>query len=147
MIKKLNIIEAMKMPIGTEFNVEYKDTIDDSTISIKGGSGGTKIFIWADGERLALSDRTLKATFIPIQQPVNFMQVIESDKRCRVEHEIMHNLSKQTYCNENAIKDDVNDMLDGKYMSLDKILSALSWKLGADELSAVIKKGKWYLEE
>jgi len=127
MSKKLNIIEAMKMPIGTEFNIEIGKTpvITFKKITIK-LFGQTKAFYNLETDKpLSLFEEYLNATFIPIQQPVSFMEVVNSGKLCRVEH-----------CR--ALK--------GTFY-LDDVLYNLGQNNTHEICADIIKNGKWYIEE
>lgn len=136
MSKKLNIIEAMKMPIGTKFEVLKEDGIKDicnvKIIEALEKKGSKKLVV--DNRayiEIVVSDFISTATFIPIQQPVSFMEIVNSDNNFRVEHKLLE---------ENNIKFE-------HYVSFSKLFEVLSKKLVSEELKKVIKEGKWYIEE
>lgn len=81
-----------------------------------------------------------------IQQPVTFKEVLNSDKKCRVEHELIKRLFRVCESTEEVITKNVFGLIDGKWLYLHDLLIALSWKLDNKELKNVIKEGKWYLE-
>lgn len=81
-----------------------------------------------------------------IQQPVTFEEVLNSDKKCRVEHKLIKRLIRTCDSTEEMIIKNVFDLIDEKWLYLHDLLSALSWKLDNKELKDVIKNGKWYLE-
>ena len=60
------------------------------------------------------------------QYPVTFEEVLNSDKRCRIEHEILNNWED--------------------YVSFGWLMITLAKDLKENELKEVIKNGKWYLE-
>lgn len=134
MSKKLNIIEAMKMPIGTQFNIEIGKTENTpgftfTKIAIK-LFGQTKAFYNLETDKpLSLFEEYLNATFIPIQQPVSFMEVVNSNKCCKVKYE-----NCDTQFNEG-------------FKCLDTVLYFLSFEYPPSTLREIIKNGKWYIEE
>ncbi|MFT8352172.1 hypothetical protein [Clostridium saccharoperbutylacetonicum] len=85
MSKKLNIIEASNMPYGTEFKVKidhyYKyddaDRIRDNTKMIAiNMQEGIRFKEYTNIEKASKS--LINATFVPIKQPVSFMEAIEA---------------------------------------------------------------------
>lgn len=62
------------------------------------------------------------------QQPVTFEEVLNSDKWCKVEHELL--------------RDDYYK----KYDRLDILMYNITMTFKPDELKSIIKNGKWYLE-
>lgn len=134
MIKKLNIIEAMKMPIGTQFNIEIKATENTPSflitdIVLEGNSRETRraFLNLATEEYLNLYNDYLDATFIPIQQPVSFMEAITSGKRIKCVYEKFNQ--------------------SGIYMTMNTLFRLLSLSYTADFIPNLIKEGKWYIEE
>lgn len=126
MSKKLNIIQAIKMPVGTEFKVNYNTSNSAMSNMILKESDGDKYLDWVDGDQLKVFDFLFNsATFIPIQQPVSFMEVVDSGKRCRVEY---------------------SNAPDG-YWFLDDMLYWLGGENPCELCAEIIKNGKWYIEE
>lgn len=130
MSKKLNIIEAMKMPVGTEFEVEFKDR-KKAIIKVLKSTDFTcsKVLAW-DGNRRSLAnicDTTLDATFIPIQQPVSFMEAIAKGKIIRLDHELVAH---------GSIKG-----------NLEFITVYLGQTQESEKLKKIFLEGKWYIEE
>jgi hypothetical protein len=127
-MKELNIIEAMEMPVGTEFKVVYQDGKEnDITVKLSKFeyADGNKL-IWSDGEEIYLSSNFILATLIPIQQPVSFIDAINSRKRIKCVHERF--ASKKEYMS-------ISDMF-------------YKFTLGAEDFPIVlINEGKWYIEE
>lgn len=80
--KKLNIIEAMKMPIGTEFEVILNGENGCVAKILESRVASKKQLVWDNraNTSIFITDSITDATFIPIQQPVSFMEVIESGK-------------------------------------------------------------------
>ncbi|NMF06281.1 hypothetical protein ACUH7Y_06965 [Clostridium beijerinckii] len=142
MSKKLNIIEAMKMPIGTKFEVLKEDGTKDicnvKIIEALERKGSKKLVV--DNRayiEIVVSDFVSTATFIPIQQPVSFMEAIEEgseDKKIKV---VMDRITFPKH-----FADALN-----KYMSLNEIFKFMSEHLSRVGIRNVIKEGKWYIEE
>lgn len=77
---------------------------------------------------------TLNDKWILIQQPTSFVKVLKSEKRVKVEHEIMLGLIPL----EPRLKD---------YERFSMLMMFLSKHLASDKLKEVILNGKWYIEE
>lgn len=135
------------MPIGTEFEVEYKDGFvfeDSNTVRLNGLLDGKEL-TWLNGEKATCGSKFIDSIFIPIQQPVSFMEVVNSDKKCRVEHPIINsrvlNGSTMNLCLE------AKEMKEGKCLKLNWILYIIGYSVDSEMLRTVIKEGKWYIEE
>lgn len=128
-MKKLNIIEAVKMPIGTEFEVHYND--DEQAIAnmiLKTGDKGTKYLDWIDTNiPLRVFAFLADTTFIPIQKPVSFIEAITSGKRIKCEYEKFNQ--------------------SGIYMTMNTLFKLFSLSYSADFIPNLIKEGKWFIEE
>lgn len=150
MSKKLNIIEAMKMPIGTEFEVEFDgEKIPNNTMIVSLDFVGTKEYKTIDWKChpndsfMRPFDFLINGVFIPIQQPVSFMEVVNSEKRCRVEHRFMKEIK-----NKNVIETVYNSEFEkGAYLPLNYLMCILGGNNIASDLKQIIKEGKWYLED
>jgi hypothetical protein len=146
MSKKLNIIEAMKMPIGTLFNIKIEKTENTpgfliTNIVLEGNiNEKRRAFLnLATDEYLNLFSDYLDATFIPVQQPVSFMEAITSGKRIKVD---------VTELNEkyrNGIYIILNSYWNNVYFTIDVILKMLSEE--PKNRNKIILEGKWYIEE
>jgi hypothetical protein len=141
MSKKLNIIEAMKMPLGTEFEVIFDGKkIPNNTMVIYrslASDRNTKHIDWKshpDGTFMKPYDYLINGVFIPIQQPVSFMEVVKSGKKCKVEHELI-DTDLTVYSNKKI--SDFND--------LDWVLFTLT--NNQIDIKTIIQEGKWYIEE
>lgn len=64
-----------------------------------------------------------------IQQPVTFEEILNSDKKCRVEHNKTNSFS----------------ILEN-FMELDSFLCYISQYFASEDIRQIIKEGKWYLE-
>jgi hypothetical protein len=125
MSKKLNIIEAMKMPVGTLFEVIHERKGPNATNVILDMDYDNKFLRWKDGGTILMTSDNLFAVFIPIQQPVSFMDVVGSDKRCSVEFD---------------------NCMPTRYESFRDIILILIDSYGESGLKKAIKLGKWYIE-
>lgn len=115
-LKEENIGKEVKCSTGKEYcidkNCNYKIGIFKNGISIDLDS--TEIM-------------TLDFEFI--QQPVTFEEVLNSDKKCRVEHKLTAEYSNFK-----------------EFMFLDILLSFISQYFGDEECKKIFKEAKWYLE-
>lgn len=136
MSKKLNITEAMKMPIGTEFEVfSTLNRKADVNMILRENENNKKYLEWVDNEPLKVFEFLMDTTFIPIQQPVSFMEVVKSDKKCKVEHKLM-----------NCHFDEYSFNLKG-YKFFSNVMETLGDVHTSRELRKIILEGKWYIEE
>ncbi|MDS0525481.1 hypothetical protein NNC19_07305 [Clostridium sp. SHJSY1] len=153
MSKKLNIIDAMKMPVGTIFEVfdedGNKDIYNVKVIEVFGKKDSKKLVV--DNRayiEIVVSDFISNATFIPIQQPASFMEVVESGKKCRVEHELVKDMLLDTdYDDADCyIKNALKTIKNGSYLMLEDMLLVIARFSGVNEIQDIIKNGKWYIE-
>lgn len=86
---------------------------------------------WNEFKSIPGCTLSMRFTMHPIQKPVSFDQVLCSDKKCRVEHELF----------------DFNRVFGDGYFGLDSILYEVANYLDEIEIKRVIREGKWYLEE
>ncbi|MBY6948398.1 hypothetical protein [Clostridium botulinum] len=129
MSKELNIMEAMGMPIGTEFTVVHdrKGTnIQKATLCI---NYDNKFLEWESGKKLNITSDNIFGTFIPIQQPVSFMEAIKASREGKI------------------IKVDTGTRIYTYYPEDDE-LCELTAKESNGGLSVYeILEGKWYIHE
>jgi hypothetical protein len=97
--------------------------------------------VWDDRKFVEITKDLIDATFIPIQQPVNFMEVVNSDKKCRVEHEAITDFLKDKKPNEYWY------LQDDRCHHLTEILHVLCYVFCPSLFNRVIKEAKWYIEE
>lgn len=82
-----------------------------------------------------------------VQESVTFQEVLNSNKLCRVEHELINEpLKENCYCGEKLISEEYDKFKRGKYIEFGLLFMVLSWILSDEDLKEVIKNGKWYLE-
>ena len=89
--------------------------------------------------------------FKKVNKPVSFQDVLNSDKKCKVEHELIDRCIKNmsvcyTY-GVDYLETAISDIKTDNYMYLDSLMSGLGLALSNQRLKEVINDGKWYLEE
>ena len=139
-VNEMNIIGAMKMPVGTEFEViidgekyNMKAKINKSKQNIN-----EKELVWDNRGyiKVTITESILNAKFIPIQKPVSFMEAVSSEK--------------------NMIKVDIEDIICGlsenmkeqlrEYNTIGATLYCLSNYFTNESLVKIFQEGKWYIE-
>ena len=125
MNKELNIIEAVNMPICTEFEVFSKSGRKADKKVIVSEVFGSHKLIWEDGKDVKAYSYTINAKFIPVQKPVNFINAVKSGKRIRV--------SSPEY-----------ELID--FCTIGNVIHKLSL-MSEENMRKVILNGKWYIEE
>ena len=135
MSKDYNILEAIKMPIGTEFEVvnENGEIEDTKAILISGiDDSANKILAW-NGYRncpLTICDTNLQSKFIVVEKPVSFIEAIKAytnGKDIMCELDGGHIVYKNKFCEDNCVNilnDDYGD------------------RISAEE----ILNGEWYID-
>lgn len=88
-MKELNILQAIEMPVGTEFNISDEEnnvkviikSSDEFINKLRENSTGfisKKFICWANtGEEITLGDYEASLKFIPIQKPVSFIEALK----------------------------------------------------------------------
>lgn len=71
----------------------------------------------------------VKFSAIKKDVPVSFIDVVNSNKKCRVEHELVE-----------------NDIYEKEYHELKEVIGVMTAWYSTEELKRVIREGKWYLE-
>lgn len=144
MSKELNIIEAMKMPLGTELIIKYMDGYTRKVALVESNEVGNnnvllKYLDSKDGEShyVDVHRELVEATFIPVSKPVSFMEAVKNGKLIKVEHEFI--------CDKNFTSDELEELKE--YQNIDNAMYILSENLDSKQLRRVILNGKWYIEE
>jgi hypothetical protein len=144
MSKKLNIIEAMKMPIGTEFEVIFNgEKMPNNTMKIYRSLEGKKDCKHMDWtchpKEISMKpyDFLINGVFIPIQQPVSFIEAVADQN-----NKIMADISELDF--PLYVKEKFSEH---SYKSIRDMLFLLTNIFSDKGLSKVITKGKWYIEE
>jgi hypothetical protein len=151
MSKKLNIIEAMKMPVDTEFKIKYSNGMADCHNIKSENLNGVKLFKWSSDNIAIINENITNATFIPIQQPVSFMEVLEGLSKCNINNEIVKGVYEKLRENNNAHefykREIIKGLLNGEFYYIHDIIYALSGCMSCSNWKNIIKEGKWYIEE
>ena len=125
MNKELNIIEALNMPVGTEFEVFFKSGRKDDLKVIVSEVLGSHKLIWEDGKDVKAYGCTINARFVPMPKPVSFINAVKSGKRIRVSY------PGYELCN---------------FCTIGDVIYKLSL-MSEEHMRKVILNGKWYIEE
>lgn len=143
-MKELNIMVAMQMPIGTEFEVIINGNKYCCVAKIlKSKDTGVKELVWDNraNTQIFITDSILNAKFIPIQNPVNFMEAVEAGltgKYIRVD--ITH-LGIDIYKHDEYV---LNPSYNIEYFSIKNIFNMLS---NTKYTKEIINDGKWYVKQ
>lgn len=137
-VKELNIIEAIEMPIGTEFEVyRYKRDrcFDKRKMITNVYLNENKDICWCgtNEELPFMVNNMIKAKFIPIQEPISFQEAYYQNKLLILE------------ISEN-IKEYLAESVDDKYRTMEDIVGILRKTLSNKTLIKVLFEGKWYAE-
>ena len=125
MSKELNIIEAVNMPIGTEFEIFFESGRKGTQKVIVSEELEAHKLIWEDGKDVKAYGCAINARFVPVQKPVSFMEAVNSEKRIRVS---LPGYKLDDFC------------------TIGNALRTLS--LTSEEyMRKAILNGKWYIEE
>ncbi|GAA0115248.1 hypothetical protein [Clostridium senegalense] len=84
---------------------------------------GPRIYLRENRKSIGFRDTIFKL----IKQPVTFEEVLNSEKRCKVEHELLHEQFE--------------------YQPLDNLMYYLSYSYYENDFKQILKEGKWYLED
>ena len=130
---KMTIQQAKTMPIGSVFEVYFGNKKVDTTIILKPyyNNENDKVFYWQD-EKITPAWCTaslLDATFVLMQEPVDFMTAVKSGKLCKVICE------KNKYTNGD------------EYEPLSIILKNIGMYCSSNEAKIIIENGKYYLQK
>ena len=149
MNKELNIIEAVNMPPGTEFEMFPKSGIKETKKVIVSEVLGSHRLIWEDGIDVKIYAYTMNAKFIPIQKPLTFMEAVKSGGIIRVEHKLIDNfkpLMNTNYLNDDYLKLCCNRLTKGEYIEISALLYSLGYLFGDESISKILTEGKFYIE-
>lgn len=139
-MKRYKLWEVIKM---FSENKSLKFKCDKGIIEYNGG-----YITWEQGCLLAIMEDTQEYEWELIQEPVTFEEVLNSDKKCKVEHKLIDlNLLDEIHSDDNTTLNDFENLRDEEFMNFHNLLSVLPWILNNKEFKTVIKEGKWYLED
>ncbi|UVX34182.1 MAG: hypothetical protein [Bacteriophage sp.] len=107
-----------------------------------------KIGIFKNGISIDLdSTEIMTLDFEFIQQPVTFEEVLNSDKKCRIEHEELNKVIEKTNeLNDSSTNEFLISFKKGEYLNFNNLLELFIWILSDSKIRKIIKEGKWYLE-
>lgn len=134
-MKELNILQAIEMPVGTEFKVITGIDVNLENVILD----NLRRFRYSDNhyEIKSYSNEFIKGKFIPIQKPVSFIEALEASKegkRLRVVHD--------AYCETKEFK---------KIGKLFEMIISANKNFGDEIVNKAIieniSNGKWYIEE
>ncbi|HBJ1650916.1 TPA: hypothetical protein LA460_000135 [Clostridium botulinum] len=139
-MKELNIIEAIEMPIGTEFEVidKYGDKNLVNVILCENNNlcrQSERLLCWKNSyKELGSGNYELTLKFIPIQQPVSFMEAISDEE----------NMVKVILDSDDFFSSDAECFND--YMTITELFKKLSERFNNYGILKAINKGKWYIK-
>lgn len=148
-MKELNILQAIEMPVGTEFNITDEEnnvkviikSSDEFRNKLRENSAGfisKKFICWANtGEEITLGDYEASLKFIPIQKPVSFIKAVEASKegkRLRVVHDV--------YCEAKEFKE-----IGKLFEMIIKVNKLFGDETVNKAIIETILNGEWYIEE
>lgn len=151
MNKELNIIEALNMPVGTEFEMFPKSGRKENKKVIVSVELGSHKLIWEDGKDVKAYRYTMNAKFIPVPKPVSFMEAVKSRRRIKVEHNLIDDaiLNKSdTYLRSHSSHNQkaIEMFIRKEFMPVAFLFSALGYLFDSLEIAEIIADGKWYIE-
>ena len=149
MSKELNIIEAVNMPAGTEFEMFPKSGIKETQKVIVLEKLGSHKLIWEDGRDVKIYDYTMNAKFVPVTKPLTFMEAVKSGGRIRIEHEVIDKykpLMNTNYLNDDYLELCCNTLTKGGYLEISDLLCALGYLFRNEIVSKILTEGKFYIE-
>ena len=151
MNKEFNIIEAVNMPEGTEFEMFSKSGIKKTQKVIVLEKSGSHKLIWEDGRDVKAYDDTINARFIPVPKLVSFMEAVGSGHRIKVEHNLIDDaiLNKKDiyFRSDSPHNRKALEMFRRKeFMSPNLLFSALGYLFDGSEIAEIVNNGKWYIE-
>ena len=144
MSKELNILQAIEMPVGTEFKIlnaekDDKNGAYSKTAIVSVSECNSKILLGDGVDEFGFNDYIAGLKFEVIQKPVSFEEAICSNRRIKVV------VPKElNYKYKNGITCLLNNNWNNKYETVENILKMLAEHKKKEVL---IKKCKWYIEE
>ena len=144
MSKELNILQAIEMPVGTEFKIlnaekDDKNNAYSNTAIVSVNECNSKILLGDGVDEFGFNDYIASLKFEVIQKPVSFEEAICSNKRIKVV------VPKElNYKYRNGITCLLNDSWNNEYETVKNILNMLAEH---SKREVLIKECKWYIEE
>lgn len=129
-MKELNIIEAMAMPVETEFMANGMKV----KICTSSGLKCIKVECTNKYEEIIPTETWINAKFIPIQKPVSFMEAVKSGKKVKVDYSDIDTDDNHAFSCED-------------YRDLASLIFDIVNKNGSKAFKEIILNGKWYIED
>ena len=157
MSKELNILQAIEMPVGTEFKIlnakkDDKNSAYSKTAIVSVSECNSKILLGDGVDEFGFNDYIAGLKFEVIQKPLSFMEAVKSGRRIKVEHNLIDDiiLNKEdgyfrSYSSHN--REAVERFRNKEFMSVDLLLLALGYLFNELEIAKIITDGKWHIEE
>ena len=152
MSKELNVLQAIEMPVGTEFKVIRDNGKVNGSKAILDMDYYYKFLKWDDGQWLKITSKNLNSKFIPIQKPMSFMEAVKSGCKIKVEHNLIDDVllnKKDIYFRSDSShnRKALERFRNKEFMPLNFLFSALGYLFDNLEIAEIIADGKWYIEE
>lgn len=148
--KGLNIIEAIKMPVGTEFEVIFNgEKIENNTMIIYRSLGDKecKHIDWKCHPQdtfMKPYDFLINGIFIPIQEPVSFMEAINAGLEGKMIKVDLTELNEK-YSDDEIGTCVLNSYWNNCWSSIKCIFEMLAKT--EKHTNKIINEGKWYIKE
>lgn len=139
---KMTIQQAKLMPANSKFEIYFNDNKDDNTVILVQDTckKNNKIFQWMEdsGQKspLWVTNEILDAKFVLIQEPVDIMTVMKSNKKCKVNHELI-NAAFEIIGTVNYYDN---------YDEFNNLMRNLSKDFNGIDLKRIMMEGEWFLE-
>ena len=157
MSKELNILQAIEMPVGTEFKILNAGKDDENsayskTAIVSVSECNSKILLGDGVDEFGFNDYIAGLKFEVIQKPVSFMEAIKTGHRIKVEHnlieDILLNKADEYFRSDSSHNRKALERFRNKeFMSANYLFSALGYLFDNLEIAEIIADGKWYIEE
>lgn len=128
-----------------------KEVIGSNKIKYRIALGGKDdVLLFEEGDiecKLFTQIEIMTLDFELIQQPVTFEEVLNSDKKCRVEHKELNKVIEKTNeLNDSSANEFLIGFKKGEYLNFNNLLELFIWIFSNYKIKQIIKEGKWYLE-
>ncbi len=128
-----------------------KEVIGSNKIKYRIALGGKDdVLLFEEGDiqcKLFTQIEIMTLDFEFIQQPVTFEEVLNSDKKCRIEHEELNKVIEKTNeLNDSSANEFLISFKKGEYLNFNNLLELFIWIFSNYKIKQIIKEGKWYLE-
>ena len=144
MNKDLNIIEASKIK-NTEFEIIFPNG-DVGKKKVHTNEKGA--ILNAKNEYLSSTYFLINAKFIPVPKPVSFIEAVKTERRIKVEHNLIDDIlsnGKDIYFRSNSSynREAIKRFRKKEFMPANYLFSALGYLFDESEIAEIITDGKW----